>query len=561
MKFLYTLLFLITCSVSAQESLFFNGKIFTGNRKQPFANSILIRNQKIIAVGDLADVNKFSGKAVKKIDLEGGMVLPGLIDSHIHAIDGGETLTKPNLVDNALSIAGLTAYIKGLYQRKEGFTGDVLDIYGLNISTWSSLDSISAAFNGGDFVNTPVFLRGSDGHTAWANNALLKKAGIDQRYIDDQSETLKKYFKRLPNGQPTGFVAEDAVGKIAAVIPDQTNWKLAAEKAMEHLNSLGITAWLDPSAGNTRTDTSVLLNAYAALFTANKLNAHVVATIVADADADPVRQINMVNAIRQKYHHTDFRVQGFKIFIDGVVEFPTQTAALSKPYTGTGKSGVLMFDPANFARFATAADSAGLLVHVHAIGDRAVTETLNGFEKARSVNGNQKLPHSITHMQFVVPGDFIRFKALNILTSLQLLWAFGDVTTIDIVKPYVDPEIYRWQYPAKSLLDAGAIIAGASDWPVSSANPFEAIARAETRKGDLGVLDPKECLPRINMLYGYTIEAARVLWMDREIGSLETGKFADMILVDRDIFTATPEALAATQVKWTMFKGNMVFRK
>ncbi len=561
MKYIYISLFFISCAVSAQQTLFFNGKVFTGNKKQPFANAILITNQKISAVGDLKMVEKCIEKSAKKIDLKGGSVLPGLIDSHIHAIDGGETLTKPNLVDQTISIRELTDYVLGLLHRQEGLTGGVLDIYGLNISTWSSLDSVVSVFNKGEFSTVPVFLRGSDGHTAWANTALLLKANINKQYIDNQPEGLQKYFRRLPGGEPTGFVAEDAVGKVAAAIPDQTNWTLAAEKAMNHLSSLGITAWLDPSAGNTRSDSGLLLNAYASLYQTGKLHAHVVATIVADADANPVPQINMVKAIQQKFHHEDFKVKGFKIFADGVVEFPTQTAAISIPYTGTGKSGVLMFDPGNFARFATASDSAGLLVHVHAIGDRAVTETLNGFEKVRASNHQQLLPHSITHLQLVLPKDFTRFKSLNILASLQLLWAFGDVTTIDIVKPYIDPALYRWQYPAKSLLKAGAVIAGASDWPVSSANPFEAISHAETRKGDLGVLDPKECLPRINMFYGYTIEAARVMWMDKEIGSLEPGKFADMVLVDRDVFTVSPESLSESKIEWTMFKGQVIYRR
>jgi predicted amidohydrolase YtcJ len=559
MKYIYILFLLVSSVVAGQQTLFFNGKIFTGNKKMPFVSAILINGERIVAVGHLHDLQKIANAAAKKINLNGGSVLPGLIDSHIHAIDGGETLTKPNLADKYFAADALVKYIGDLVQQKDNFTADVLDVYGLNISSWTAISEISAAFNTGSYALIPIFLRGSDGHTAWANAAMLKKAGIDQRYITGLSETQRAYFKTNAQSQPTGFVAEDAVGKIAACIPDATNWTIAAKKAMEQLNSFGITAWLDPSAGNTLADAGLLLNAYAGLYKQNQLNAHVVATIVADANADPLPQIAMVKNIAKKYHHQNFSVKGFKVFADGVVEFPTQTAALSKPYRGTGKSGVLMFEAANFARLATAADSAGLMLHVHAIGDRAVTETLNGFEKARLANHQQKLPHTITHLQFVQPKDFPRFKALNILSSWQLLWAFGDVTTIDIVQPYLDPKIYQWQYPVKSLLDAGATVAGASDWPVSSANPFEAIARAETRKGDLGVLDAMQCVPRLSMFYGYKIEAAKILWENQQIGSLEPGKYADFILVDRDVFTVAAEELATTKVKWTVFKGEKVF--
>ena len=218
-----------------------------------------------------------------------------------------------------------------------------------------------------------------------------------------------------------------------------------------------------------------------------------------------------------------------------------------------------MFDPKKFASFVTAADKQHLLVHVHAIGDKAVTETLNGFETARRVNGNSGLPHTITHLQIVQPSDFARFKKLNVLASYQLLWAFGDVTTIDIVKPCIDPSLYRWQYPARSMLQAGATICGASDWPVSSADPLEAIYCAETRKGPMGVLDSTQCMPRMEMMYAYTIEAAKALMLEKKIGSLQAGKYADMVLVDRDVLSVSAEEMQAALVQWTMFEGRIVY--
>jgi len=218
-----------------------------------------------------------------------------------------------------------------------------------------------------------------------------------------------------------------------------------------------------------------------------------------------------------------------------------------------------MFDPKKFAQFVVAADKQDLLVHVHAIGDQAVTETLNGFEAARKANGNNKIPHTITHLQIVLPSDFERFKKLNVLASYQLLWAFGDITTIDIVKPYIDPSLYKWQYPARSMLQAGAIICGASDWPVSTANPFEAIYNAETRRGPMGVLDSTQCMPRMEMLYAYTINAAKAMRAEKKIGSLEPGKYADIIMLDRDILIINPEAMKDTRVLWTMFEGKKVY--
>lgn len=145
------------------------------------------------------------------------------------------------------------------------------------------------------------------------------------------------------------------------------------------------------------------------------------------------------------------------------------------------------------------------------------------------------------------------------LASLQLLWALGDPTTIDIVKPYIDPGLYKYQYAARSLLQAGVTICGASDWNVSSANPFEAIYEAETRKGRLGLLDSTQCMPRLAMLYAYTINAAKAMMQEKKIGSITPGKSADIILVDRDVLTVNPESMKQTKVLWTMFEGKIVY--
>ena len=156
---------------------------------------------------------------------------------------------------------------------------------------------------------------------------------------------------------------------------------------------------------------------------------------------------------------------------------------MTKPYRNSGKNGELLFEPARFAELVIAADKQGLIVHVHALGDLAVKESLNGIERARRGNGNSGLPHTLTHVQFADPEDIPRFHELGVVAALQLLWASAGEDTIGLVKPYLEPDLYQWQYPARSLLDNSAIISGASDWPVSTANVFQAIYQAETRKG------------------------------------------------------------------------------
>lgn len=564
-----TLLAIILCiahSIHAQlntpEKILYNANIFTADVQHPYAEAVAIKGNKIVAVGNLAEVKKLVSKEVVLIDMHGQTLLPGFADSHNHAVEGGEGLLRANVSDSVQTIAQLEKYAWEVKNNGFGMIGNFLVIDGLNIETWSDIDGLHKTFSHGKYENIPVLLRGSDGHTAWANAPLMKIAGINKAFIQSLPASTKHYFNVDANDEPNGFFADSGFYKVDAVMPDvKVDENLAAEKGLEYNTSLGITALLDPAAGHIQDTGNSIMDSYKYLAAHGKLNTHIAAVIVAQVDKPAQPQIDKVKRMQAMYKSRNIAVLGFKVFADGVIEYPTQTAALSKPYTNSGSYGALMYKPGNFARFATMADKQGLLVHVHAIGDRAVTETLNGFEAARKANGNSGIPHTITHVQVMKFADITRFSQLHVLVSLQLLWALGDPTTIDIVKPYIAPELYKYQYPARSLLQAGTTICGASDWNVSSANPFEAIYEAETRKGRLGVLDSTQCMPRIVMLYAYTINSAKAMMMEKTIGSITPGKYADMILVDRDVLTVTPEAMRDTKVLWTMFEGKVVWER
>jgi len=169
------------------------------------------------------------------------------------------------------------------------------------------------------------------------------------------------------------------------------------------------------------------------------------------------------------------------------------------------------------------------------------------------------LPDTMMHLQFVRPEDIPRFHELGVIGSFQLFWASAETDTIELVKPHIDPALYEWQYPARSILDAGSVIAGASDWPVSTANPFRGIYQAETRKGPEGVLDASQRVPREAMLYAYTRNAARALADQDQIGSISPGKQADFALLDRDVLTVSAEDARDTKVLWTVVGGKTVY--
>ena len=552
----------LTDTLNAPEKILYNAHIFTANAAQPYAEAVAIRGKKFVAVGSLGAVKAAVGKTAVLVNMHGQCILPGLVDSHNHGLQGGEGLLHANVTDSAETVEQLAAYADEVRKNGLGMDSNVLVIEGLNIETWSHIPELATVFNSGSYKNLPVLLRGSDGHTAWANSNLANLAGLNTAFIQQLTPDKKKYFGYNASNEPNGFFADSGFYKVEAVMPTQhADYTKAGKQAMASNNGLGITAWLDPAAGDIQDSGNPTLDAYKMLAQKHLLTAHVAATVVADANGNAQQQIDILKKLQKIYNSTpNLQVLGFKIFGDGVIEYPTQTAALSQPYTNSGGYGALMFNPTKFAQFVTLADKQGLLVHVHAIGDLTTTEALNGFAAARQANGYSNIPHTITHLQIVQPTDIPRFNQLHILASLQLLWALGDPTTIDIVKPYIAPALYKYQYPARTLLQAGATICGASDWPVSTANPFMAMYEAETRRGKLGVLDSTQCMPRLAMLYAYTINAAKALMAEKNIGSITPGKYADLALVDRDVLTVSPEAMKDTKVLWTMFEGRLVYQ-
>jgi predicted amidohydrolase YtcJ len=537
------------------ERIFFHAKVFTGDAENPYAEAVAIRGDKIIAVGSFPEVAKSSSENAERIDLEGKSLFPGFIDSHSHSIDGGLTLISADASEKVQSLNDLPSFVEDAKRTGRGMRGDVLEILGLPLEFWSHCDTLNAEFNTGAYERQSVLLRGMDGHTAWANHALLQRAGITADFLKNLSAGERSYYGVDQELQPNGFLVDAGTEKIEPLLPRPTSDRLlaAGRAALQYNYSLGITAWLDPLASD------YVLRAYKLLSDGGELISQVVAFPQVLAK-DPAAELDAVRKTREVYKNVpNLHVSGIKVFADGVVEYPSQTAHLSKPYKNTGRNGDLLFDPKKFAELCVAADRQGLIIHVHAIGDGAVKEALDGIAAARRANGNSALPHTLTHEQFVRPEDFSRFRELGVVSALQLLWADASQDTIEIVKPYLDPAIYKWQYPARSILDNGGIISGASDWPVSSANVFWAIYQAETRKGPEGVLDLSQAMPREAMFYAYTRNSARTMNLD-SIGTIAAGKRADLVLLDRDVLTISPEEMRDAKVLWTMVAGKTVYR-
>ena len=557
-------------AMAAADLVLTNGKVFTGVPGQALVNAVAVENGKIIKVGSDAEVNALADAKTQRIDLEGKVLMPGMIDTHSHPVIAGLDSLGANLLDEEKPLPELEQWIIEQDKAGKARAGDVINIAGVSSAYWEQAQALGKIFNQGRWADQPLVLSGIDGHTGWANNAMLKRAKIDAALVKSLPANELSYVGHEADFTPTGFFAESRWDQVRGQIPAPSPQVMlkAAREAVRVNNQYGVTAWMDAAsnAGGgdslfdfTATEQSVgVLPLYRQLAENGELSAHVAALMLTNSKSKPADLEVLAKVMKQFEGVPNLTFPGIKVFADGILEYPGQTAAVIVPYKNNNKNGELLIDPEHFGELVVAAEKRGWIVHMHAVGDRAVRESLNGFEYARKLSP-APVTHSISHLQLVNPKEFPRFAQLGVIASMQLLWATEESYTVDLVKPYISAFAYGYQYPAKSLQDAGAMIAGASDWPVSSPNPWNAIAQAATRKGPLGVLNAKESVDRQTMFYAYTSNAAKTIGLDAQIGSLAPGKQADLIILDRDVFNVDEEALSDTKVLKTFFAGKQVY--
>jgi predicted amidohydrolase YtcJ len=533
------------------------GKIYTANKERSIKQAIAVTGNGITAVGSDDDIALLIGPATKVIDLGGKLVLSGLIDTHIHPVLGAVSRAKCSLAGVKAIIDALKPVVeacldKDLRGDEEWFEAVQLDNYGFS-ATAKDLDTIEA--------NRPLALEGGDGHTMWVNSRRLELLGVTAATPDPRGG---KIF-RDAEGAPTGSFSDSAAILVTEKLPAPPVEEQVALTAaeLEDMHAYGITSLMD--AFVTPAEAAV----WRRLYDTGQLPMRVrMAIYVANPSDDSGEAVaRLLAATKAGDVDPDFlRSDMVKVFADGVSEYPAQTAAMPSPYLGAdGKpsdhKGELYFEPERFASLVTKLDAAGVTVHVHAIGDRAVRASLDGFAAARAANGDRDNRHQIAHLQLVDPADFSRFKELGVSADFQLEWAKREPATEGPLEPCLGPERYRYVYPAGSLHRAGATIIGGSDWDISSYNPFLAFQTAVTRTGGKGQksLNIEESIPLTTAIDAYTINAAYALKQDKTTGSLEAGKRADLIVLDRDILTVDPETMAATKVLATYLDGHLVY--
>jgi predicted amidohydrolase YtcJ len=558
----------VRAAAADAEIILYHAHVFTADTGHPYADAVAIRGDRIVAVGTLTNVATAVSASARRVDLQGKFLMPGMIDAHAHPIAGGEVLGSARYPAHDVSVPDLVTFVAATEGKKSAYRGDVLIIEDLDLPIWSHSAEIDAALSSGQFAKQRIVLVGSDGHTAWGNRAAREKSGITRKFLQGLSKDGQRYYGHDDQLNPNGFVVDAGKTKLYSTIPQPSAAVelQAGRAALDYMHSIGVTGWLDAAVAGVvggavplSLENPGYLPVYEALGKTGELTAHVVAYPVVQPDLG-FGQIDIVQALQARFKDIpNFRIPGLKVFADGVVENPSQTASLTKPYKNSGVSVPPLFTPSKMNSLVVEAYRRGLTVHVHAIGDLAVKDTLDAFAAARAANPMTTLPFVMTHLQFVDPEDVPRFAQLKVIGAVQLLWALADPSTNELVKPYIDEGIWRQMYVARSLLESGAELAGASDWPVSSANPFEAMYQAETRRGPQGILLESERVPRIAMMYAYTRGSADAIDMSNEVGSIGPNKLADLVLVDRDVLTVPAEDLKDAKVLWTMFGGKVVY--
>ena len=534
-----------------------HGRIHTEDANRSVAQALAVRGNSIVAVGSDADVRAFAGPQTHIVDLRGRLVLPGIIDAHIHPAESAQDRGKCNLHDRMMSPQTLRTEVAHCLAQEPRNHPLWFEVVSVNVSnlelTRRQLDQM--------LPRRPLLLEDASGHTLFANSAALEAAHVDASTKDPAGGRIE----RDPNGTPTGTLRDTAAEVMlnARPAPSLSFQASQLDKAFSAMRAVGITSVQDADVDEHD------MQLYKRLYDGHRLAMRVRGTFgLKETDRPAEVLIGEAIEFRKRWAiDPDYlRADAVKIFADGVIEYPAHTAALLEPYLGgsgrrTPDWGPTYYSQPHLNKVVAAADAAGFTVHVHAIGDRAIRSALDAFAYAREHNGIHDNRGQIAHLELVDPQDFPRFKKLAVIANFQLLWAERDPYIVEATIPYVGAERARHLYPARSLLDAGALIAGGSDWGVSSFDPFEAIEHAITRCESRGrkPLLPEQSIPLQAVVDAYTINAAFALKQERTTGSLERGKRADFIVLDRDIFALDPFDLHGTRVVLTYLDGRQVY--
>jgi predicted amidohydrolase YtcJ len=542
---------------SQTATVFIGGTVFTGLGQPSYPAAVAIRGGRIVAVGDSDAVREAAGTAPDIVDLAGGLLLPGFQDAHVHPVYAGVLLLQCDL--HELSTADEYLAEIGRYARshpdQEWITGGgwALDAFPGGTPSRQLLDAV--------VPDRPVLLPCRDGHSSWVNSRALALAGIDRHTPDPADGRIE----RDENGDPSGMLHEGAMFAVGRLLPTPSPAELDAGlvAAQAHLFSLGITAWQDALVG-TFNGFPDPYEAYLRAAKSGVLKARVIGALWWDRERG-AEQIPDIIARRAGGQVGRFAATSVKIMQDGITE--NFTAGMTEPYRDacgctTANAGLSFVDPVELCSYVTQLDAAGFQVHFHALGDRAVREALDAVEAARKANGPNDHRHHLAHIQVVHPHDVPRFADLDAVANMQPLWACHEKQMDELTIPFLGVQLADWQYPFGDIARSGARLAVGSDWPVSSPNPMWGVHVAVNRRPpgrELPPFLPAQALDLAEVLTAHTAGSAYVNHLEHETGTVEPGKYADLVVLDRDPFKQPADRIGDCRVLRTYVQGELVY--
>jgi predicted amidohydrolase YtcJ len=535
-----------------------NGRIVTLDKRNPEVPALAISGEEIVYAGSGEKVKAYATKETEVIDLKGKLVLPGFNDAHLHFLGGGLNFLRVDLRD-CRRFEEIGERIKEKASKLK--TGSWILGRGWDHTLFNQGNWPDKTFLDKVVLQNPVYLKRIDGHVGWANSLALQMSRIDQNSSSPEGGTI---IKNANSGEPIGILLENGMQLVERIIPKPSfeEQTLAIREAVKEANRFGITSVQDNS------DIEVV-EVYKKVVERNELKVRVSEWLPLELIKKPQELKRLIESFPEKSNL--LRPGLLKIMADGTLG--SRTAFLFEPYSDEpGKSGVLLHEEKELEELVLLADKSGFQIGIHAIGDRANHTVLNVYEKIQKLNPERERRHRIEHCSVLRETDIPRFAKSGTVASVQPSFWSSDKKWLE---QRLGKERMKGAYVFKSLLDSGTVLAFGTDWPVESLNPMLGIYSAVTRDvraycntplqrnvemSAFGETSPQK-LTVEQAVKAYTLGSAYAEFQEKEKGSLEVGKLADMVVLSKDIFAIKPEEILETEVEMTILGGKVVYSK
>jgi predicted amidohydrolase YtcJ len=533
----------------AADTVIINARIYTVNTAKPWAEAIAIRDGRILAVGSTKDISRHKGKETKVIDAGGRLVLPGIADSHVHFVSGSSNLAMVDLAGTK-SVEEIQDRIRTYVQSdpQVGWIqgrGWMYPVFPGNMPHKKFLDEI--------VPDRPAYMRCADGHSSWVNSKALALAGITRDTKDPEDGRIVRDEK----GEPTGALLESAAHLVSKLIPEPTAEETLAalRQGLKEAARLGVVRV--HGLGGEFED----LDLFDRLRREGSLTVRMTVAMWVDAPGPTDKDWKAYDDARAKWHDEWLAVDGIKLMLDGVID--SGTGAMLDPYEGQKENkGKLFWEPEDYKKAVAAFNAKGIQVSTHSIGDAAIRLSLDAYEAGQQAAGDPDVRNKIEHAEDIAASDIARFGRLGVIASFQPLHANPDPAWIGGWIKNAGPEREQRAFAWKAVLDTGGRLAFGSDWPVVTISPWPGMQVAVTRQDLEGRPEggwlPQHKVSIADAIYAYTMGGAYAMHREKDGGSIETGKLADLILVSQNIFDIDLHKIAETKVLLTMVGGKIV---